>query len=108
MPLCELPLLAISVRKDFMRKQRIYIGALVGICVLAFMKTHIVKVFTRFFAIQGTVAGGANGTEIHTFSYILKNPLRFLEMFVNTIYTQSDAYMRNVLGGSLSWNNLNI
>lgn len=106
--LCLLPLAAVFVRKDMVSRQKWIMAALTGVMLFAFAGKRFVSILGWFTVEQGTATGGAASTEVYTFGYLLKHPLSFIGMFVNTFYKQGDSYLRNLLGGNLGWREVNI
>ncbi len=106
--LCLLPLAAVWIRKGLGSRQKWSMAALSGVMLFAFVGKRFASIVGRFMTVQGTVTGGAASTEIYTFGYLLKHPLYFIGMFVNTFYKQGDSYLRNLLGGNLGWREVNL
>lgn len=43
------------------------------------------------------------GTNGYTWGFFVKNPIRFIEIMIKTIWNKSDYYIQQMLGGSLGW-----
>lgn len=108
MPLCVVPLLVWSARKDLSVRTKKYVSAVVAVSIFSFMRGNLISTIQRFMREPGSATGGSASSQIYTFSDILENPVRFIGMFFNTFYKQGDSYLRNLLGGNLAWREVNI
>lgn len=106
--LCLLPLVALGRRKGLSPMKRKGIAVVTIIGFISFAGENLSKVLNRFSYAQGTVIGGSKSSEIYTFGYLIRNPLRAMGIFFNTFFKQGDSYIRNLLGGNLAWREINI
>ncbi|MCM1179163.1 MAG: DUF2142 domain-containing protein [Clostridium sp.] len=107
-PICLL-VLYIPYKRNY-RSLRSYLvyGFVFITAIVMFGKSYIVYLLQKLTASQGTISSGANGTENYTFGYLLKHPLKLVSLFCNTVFERTDAYLQNILGGSLGWFNIHI
>lgn len=103
LPLCLLPLLRILRRKGGDRRETVFTVVLTALFFYAFLSGNLTDTIVRLSQEQGAVVGGSYGEELYTFGYFLEHPQRLVGIFANTLYTNTDSYLRNLLGGSLSW-----
>lgn len=109
LPLCFLPLLRVfHSRKEMTGRHRVYTTMLCAFFLLIFLKEHMIATLTRLSAASGTAVGGSNATKVYTMTDFFHAPLRLIGICVNSLYRSGDDLIKNLLGGKLSWLDINI
>lgn len=108
LPMCLLVLYIPYKRGYRSLKSYFPYGFILVITVLTFGKSYIVYLLQKLTASHGAISSGVSGTENYTFGYLLNHPLKLISLFCNTLFERTDAYMQNILGGSLGWFTIHI
>lgn len=107
-PMCLL-LLYIPYKRGYRSLKSYFMyGFMLVITAVAFGKSYIVYLLQKLTASHGTISSGADGTENYSFGYLLNHPLKLVSLFCNTVLERTDAYIQNILGGSLGWFTISI
>lgn len=107
LPLCFLPFLIPNDRYGGKREKYIGSIALMGIPLLAFGMKHIrmVSGMVSTTAATSVVSTGDGSTYLsgYTVGYFLKEPLKLVYMFVNTVLDKGGFYLESLVGYKLGW-----
>lgn len=106
--LCFLPLLIIWRNKNITKNEKNSIILIIIMFCSIFIKERLFNTIVRLTATQGSVVGGSKNQQLYTFGYLLKNPIRLIGLYLNSIHEQADMQIRNLFGGNLAWRNVNI